>query len=294
MPLVSIGLPVRNGAERIERVVKSVLSQDHDPLQLLICDNASTDRTEEVCRELTQADARVAYHRHPQNIGLLNNFVSTIQLARGEFFRWISDDDILEPRYVSRSLEAFSNDDRLVLVTTQISYTGDDGVSQTAAYEGAQLRSDNPLERFMEMLRLLNESHLMIDPLYALLRRTPVASISRRNMLREDEVFATKLALAGPWGHVAEVLAHRTRKQETLFALARRLGVPAWQAWFATTLQCYEIRRWVSDPRLTPELTDRQRHEACAAVRAMWMRRQWSVAARRARKLACLAIRRPG
>jgi glycosyltransferase involved in cell wall biosynthesis len=291
-PLVSIGLPTRNGAERIERVVKSVLAQDHEPLELVICDNASTDDTEEVCRTLAKGDDRIVYHRHPQNIGLLGNFVSTMRLSTGEFFRWMSDDDALEPNCVSRSLEAFAADDRLLLVMGQISYTGDDGVTQSAPYDGTALGSDDPIERFTEMLRLLNESHLLIDPLYGLFRRAPLAAISRRNMLREDEVFAAKLALAGPWGYVPEVLGHRHWKHESISVLARRLDVPAWQAHFATTLQCREMLRWVSDPARTPELTDRQRRQARAAVRAMWLRRQQRVAARRTRKLVRLATRR--
>ena len=81
--LVSIGLPVRNGADRLEEVVWSVLAQEHDHLELVICDNASTDDTEEVSRALAKADSRIVYHRHPENVGLLNNFVSAIRLAKG-------------------------------------------------------------------------------------------------------------------------------------------------------------------------------------------------------------------
>lgn len=286
--LVSIGLPVHNGAGRIEGAVKSVLAQDHDPLQLVICDNASTDGTEEFCRELARTDDRVIYRRHPQNIGLFNNFVSTLRFAEGEFFRWISDDDALEPRCVSRSLAAFAEDPRLLLVTTQVSYTGDDGVTQTTPYEGRALGSDDRVERFTTMLQLLTESHLLIDPLYGLVRRGRVAAIPRRNMLCEDEVFATKLALAGPWGHVPEVLAHRHWEGLPLSVLARRLDVPAWQALFATTLQCCEMLRWLADPRLTPELTGDERRRARAAVYAMWLRRHWRVGVRRARKLVRL------
>ena len=55
-------------------------------------------------------------------------------------------------------------------------------------------------------------------------------------MLREDQVFATKLALAGPWGHVPEVLARRHWKDEPASALARTLDVPAWQTHFRTAL----------------------------------------------------------
>lgn len=286
--LVSIGLPVRNGIGRIERAVESVLAQDHEPLQLVVCDNASTDGTEEFCSALARADDRVVYHRHPRNIGHLNNFASALRFADGDFFRWIGDDDALEPRCVSRSLEVFAEDPRLLLVTTQVSYTGDDGVTQTAPYEGRALASDDRLERFSVMLRLLTESHLLIDPLYGVFRRDRVAAIPRRNMLCEDEVFATKLALAGPWGHVPEVLAHRHWEPLPLSVLARRLGVPAWQALFATTLQCREILRWVADPTLTPELTDDERRRARAAVHAMWLRRHWRVGVRRARKLVRL------
>lgn len=285
-PLVSVGLPVRNGAGRLERVVRSVLGQDHAEIELIVCDNASTDETEEVCRDLARADGRVRYHRHAENVGLLNNFVSAIRLARGEFFRWVGDDDWLDPRCVSRCLAEFARDERLVLVTAQTAYTGPDGVTRTGAYEGTALGSDDPVERFAEMLRLLNESHLLIDPLYGLLRREAVAPLARRNMLKEDEVFAGRLALTGPWAHVPEVLGHRNWKHERLPVLARRLGVPPWQAHLATTLQCLELLRRLPDAPLTPA----QRRRARAEVYRFYARRQRRVAARRGRRLARMAV----
>jgi hypothetical protein len=51
-------------------------------------------------------------------------------------------------------------------VTTQLDYTGPDGFRRTEAYNGTALGSDDPVTRFIEMLRLLNESYLLIDPLY--------------------------------------------------------------------------------------------------------------------------------
>ncbi|MBB5891119.1 glycosyltransferase family 2 protein [Kutzneria kofuensis] len=286
MPLVSVGLPVYNGVERIEAVARSVLAQDHADIELVISDNASTDGTEELCRSLAAEDSRVVYHRNPVNVGLLNNFVGVIRLGRGEFFRWVGDDDWLAPNCVSRGLDAFAEDPRLILVTSQVDYTGPDGVTATAPYDGTALRSDDPVVRLTEMLRLLNESHLIIDPLYGMVRREPVAPIERRNMLREDEVYATKLALAGPWGHVPEVLAKRNWKHESPSILARRLDVPKWQAHFATTLQCREMTRWV---RQCDFLTEDQRRRALLEIGKMYARRQQIVATRRARKLVRIA-----
>lgn len=287
--LVSIGLPVRNAGERVADVVESVLAQDHPNVELVISDNGSTDDTEEVCRALAASDDRIAYHRQPQNIGLLNNFVRTIGLANGEFFRWIGDDDRLAPTFVSRCLREFAEDSRLILVTTQVMYLEPDGHSQTARYDGTTLRSADPVERLTEVLRLLNESHLLIDPLYAMVRRAPVAAIPRRNMLHEDEVFAVKLALAGPWGHVPEVLARRNRNyDDKIKNIARRLDVPTWQSHFANALQSVETLRWLRHADLTRE----QRARARSAVYRMYARRQARTVRHRSRKLLRMALAR--
>ncbi|MEV0830797.1 glycosyltransferase family 2 protein [Nonomuraea rubra] len=285
--LVSVALPVRNGADRLEAVVGSVLAQDHPHLELVISDNASTDATEELCRDLAAGDPRIVYHRHPRNIGLLGNFMHAARISRGAYVRWIGDDDRLEPHCVSAALAAFAADERLILVTNQVAYSGPEG-EVTVPYTGTELGSDDPVTRFAEMLRLLNESPYLIDPLYGLLRRGPATGIPRRNMLREDEVFAAKLALAGPWAHVPEVLSHRNWRLERIGRVARRLDVPSWQSRLANTLQCRELLRWVRDAELTPALTGEQRRRARSEVMRMYARRQRRTLAHRSRKLLSL------
>lgn len=266
-------------------MVRSVLAQDHESLELVISDNASTDDTEDVCHELAKSDSRVVYHRQPQDIGLLNNFRYVIGAATGDYFRWIGDDDRLEPSFATRCLRAFEADPRLVLVTTGISYTGPDGEAESVTYAGRALGSDDPVARLVEILRLLNAGYQMIDPLYGMVRREIVAAIPRRNMLREDEVFATKLALAGPWQHLPQVLAHRNWKRERIGTVGKRLGVPAWQSRFSNTLACREMLRWLP----YADLTDEQRRRARAAVYSMYVTRQWSVVKRRGRRLVRMA-----
>lgn len=284
--LVSIGLPVRNGGQRLAEVVWSVLAQEHSRIELVICDNASTDDTEEVCRQLAATDERIVYHRQPENVGLLNNFVHAIRLARGTFFRWIGDDDWVAPDYVSRCLESFAEDERRVLVTTQLAYTGADGITRSdPGYDGRLMASADPVARFTEMLRLLNASSLLVDPLYGMVRRAPVAAIRRRNMLREDEIFAAKLALLGPWGHVPEILAHRNTRAGRLRDAARLLDVPRWQSHFSTVLQVRELLDWLPETQLTTA----QRHAARAALTRMFLYRQRKTAIHRSRKLARMA-----
>lgn len=284
--LVSIGLPVRNGEHRLVPVIESVLRQDHPDIELVISDNASTDGTEQLCRTLARDDPRISYHRQPVDVGLLNNFLATIKLARGEFFRWIGDSDTLDPSYVSRCLPVFAADPRRILVTTQIAYVEPDGTVRTAHYRGTDLSSPDPVVRFREILRLLNQSFLTIDPLYGLMRRAPVAAMPRANVYAEDQLLATRLALLGPWGHVPEVLARRVRDdREPRFQVARKLGVPSWQVRTAHALLCRNVLRYLR----TSDLDAAQRRQAQAALARFYAVRHQRVAARRARRLVSYA-----
>jgi glycosyltransferase involved in cell wall biosynthesis len=284
-PLVSIGLPVRNGERHIGDAVRSVIDQDFDRLELLISDNASTDGTAELCHEFCRSDPRVRYYRNAQNIGLVPNFNSVLHVARGTYFKWIGDDDRLERSYVSRCVDVLDDDAALVLVTTQQAHVGPDGSFESADYDGTPMRSRRPVERFTEMLRLLTESHLLLDPLYGMMRRDPVSRLPRPVMLFEDQIFAARLALAGPFGHVREVLSYRGFKPfQRLPASARQLGVPTWQAQAATTLQCRELLAAVREADLDPG----ERRQANAAIARMFVRRKRVTATRRCRKLAGL------
>lgn len=277
-PLVSVGLPVRNGGEVIEGALRSVLAQEHEDLELVISDNVSTDDTEEICRYYARSDPRVRYHRQPQSINALANATLVLHLARGMFLKWIGDDDWLAPSYLSRCLECHAADDRLILVTTQQVVLDEDGQARTSGFPGCTLASGRPLERFTEILRLLAEGCLPLDPIHGLLRREPVAAIPRHAMLGEDEVFAAKLALAGPWDQVPEVLTHRGW---TTPAPTTQLAVPAGQSRATNRRQCHELLAYLRQVPLTPA----EQRAARAEIRRLYLRRQQRTALRGCQRL---------
>lgn len=280
-PRISIALPVYNGAETLGAVIEAVLGQTFSDLELLLSDNASTDGTEEVCRRYARADGRVIYHRHVENVGLLNNFRGAAQQARGRYVRWIGDDDSLEPDYVSRVLQVFADDERTVLVTTQIVYLDGDGVEATPAeYEPVAMSSADPVERFAEILWVMTNGYATLDPLYATMRRE-LAVLPRRNLLREDEVYGARLALAGPWGHVAAPLALRRRSEIAAVEAASLLGVPSWHRHARDVLQCRELLHWIGRSSLAPA----QRRRARAEVLRLYSRRKTNAGRRGVAKL---------
>ena len=105
-PLVSIGLPVYNGERYLEQAIDTILAQTFQSWELIVSDNASNDRTEEICRGYMAREPRIRYHRQERNIGIARNFNAVIDMARADYFKWHAHDDLCAPTLVERCVEA--------------------------------------------------------------------------------------------------------------------------------------------------------------------------------------------
>ncbi len=288
-PELSVGIPVRNGAASLPRALDSVLAQRDVDLEVVISDNASTDDTEQVCRSYVARDCRVRYYRSEDDAGQIANFNRVATLSRGRYFRWLGSDDWLEPDYARRCLAVMETDPACVLVTTRQFFVGEDGGLTTASFEPGP-HGDDPVARMTEMLRLLNESHLLIDPIYSMLRRSALER--SRLLLRElpcDQILAVELSLLGPFGHVPEELAFRRAPSfMSPAAAAERYGVAPWRARLQLMRMCGVIARSVS----VSDLPAARRRAAYGAIGSFYFRRQSIIVQRRARKLRQYAVLR--
>jgi glycosyltransferase involved in cell wall biosynthesis len=95
-PVVSICIPVFNGDKFIQDCLRSVLDQSFVDFEILVVDNASTDKTLELCSAFD--DQRIHVYRNESNIGAQANFKKCFELAQGEFVMLLPCDDILYPK----------------------------------------------------------------------------------------------------------------------------------------------------------------------------------------------------
>ena len=106
MPRVSIGIPVYNGGRFIKEAIDSILAQTFEDFELILSDNASTDETEEICKEYATLDRRIRYYRNEENLGAAKNYNRVFELSNGEYFKWASHDDLCAPEYLERCIAA--------------------------------------------------------------------------------------------------------------------------------------------------------------------------------------------
>jgi glycosyltransferase involved in cell wall biosynthesis len=111
--LVSVVIPTRDSAGTIADCVKSIRSQSHGPIEIILVDNYSTDSTVEIAEKngalvLLRAGGRSAQ----KNWGA--------KLARGEYLYFVDSDLILEPDVISRCLAAIEGVDGVLVRTLDV------------------------------------------------------------------------------------------------------------------------------------------------------------------------------
>ncbi len=181
MPRVSICIPTYNTARYLPTAIESVLSQDFEDYELVICDDVSSDETPEICR--SYKDSRLRYLRFETNAKQAGNFNRCLDEARGEFITLLHADDFFLPGFLSDRVERLSRDPRLGFVF---------GAVRVVDAEGAETSTSRqwPLDRTFAPAELLES--LLFGCIVC-----PPSMMVRRECQQRAGLFRTDLT----WGH---------------------------------------------------------------------------------------------
>jgi len=95
--LVSIVLPTHNGERYLATAIESVVAQTYPDWELVLVDDASTDRTPQIVAEAASKDRRIRPIRHEENRKLPAALNTGFEAARGAYLGWTSDDNLYRP-----------------------------------------------------------------------------------------------------------------------------------------------------------------------------------------------------
>lgn len=204
-PTVSIGLAVYNGERHLAAAIDSILAQTFTDFELVICDNASTDGTEALCRGYERADERVRYHRNDRNIGGARNENLTFERSRAQYFRWAAHDDVLAPTLLERCVEVLDAHPDVVLCHTDVVTIDEDG-NEFGLIARRRDPTLGPVERFRE----LTDVAVGCEETYGLMRSDALAATGlQRNYTDSDRTLLAHLALLGRFHEIPEPLFYK-------------------------------------------------------------------------------------
>jgi glycosyltransferase involved in cell wall biosynthesis len=198
-PLVSIGLPVRNGERWIERAIDSLVAQTETRVEILVSDNCSTDATATIARRRAADDDRISVLTLDENIGMMENFEHVLGRARGEFFMWAAADDVWEPDFVASLVGALQREPGAGVAMSAIRRTTESG-------ESVDLLRFDDVARWGWLRRAMaaagrNAVHLWIYGLYRTATLRAIA-LPFPHVAAGDRIFAVKLALSTDLAYV--------------------------------------------------------------------------------------------
>lgn len=184
--LVTVGIPTYNRADLLAEAVASALAQDHPAVEVVVSDNASTDGTEALCRGLAAQEPRLRYIRQDENIGATANFKAVLAAARGDYFMWLTDDDLVAPNYVSACVAVLEREPEIDLVAGRATLLLPDGrVEQDV---DINLLSGDPASRVLDYYRAVGRNSVFFG-------------IVRTRALRDLPEFGN--VMGADWFHIA-------------------------------------------------------------------------------------------
>ncbi|MEZ4700730.1 MAG: glycosyltransferase family 2 protein [Rhodothermales bacterium] len=221
-PIVTIGLPVYNGAKHIRDCLDSLLNQSFTDLEIVILDNASTDETEAICREYAAKDDRIQYRRQTANVGAAANFNEVFTYARGKYFKWAAHDDVCAPTFIEACVQVLDEHPDTVLAFTGTELINDDGSlvvfdpSKNAyvdsggrnwvIYFEESMFSEDPIERFSAILTRSKLCH----EVFGVIRTEALSHTSLIGAYYgSDKVLLAELCLQGRFEQLLDSLFYR-------------------------------------------------------------------------------------
>ncbi len=124
--LVSVVLPVYNGAQYVREAIDSVLAQDYAAWELLIVDDGSTDDTPAIVADCAARDERIRVLRQV-NRKLPAALNAGFAAARGEYLTWLSDDNRFKPSFLGRMVACLRRNPGWDMVYANLDIIDDQG-----------------------------------------------------------------------------------------------------------------------------------------------------------------------
>lgn len=217
-PRVIIGIPTYNRYKLLERAIKSAVSQTYSNIEIVVADNASTDKTSQVCEEAARLYQRVSFYRHESVIPACDNFYSLVKRCQGDYIFILGDDDRLAPSAIEKLVGLAIDSPRVVAISSYVqecTLAGDPTIRHT-------FRGLSSSRKIVQLLHVLNPfyQHLYASACYSLMSismakeiypRRPIISLSGRKLYTGDEIsILTKAICSGCFKVYPEPLVYYT------------------------------------------------------------------------------------
>lgn len=156
MPAVSVIMGIYNGEKYMKRAIESILQQSFEDFELIICNDASTDGTEEILNMFAQKDGRIKVIKNKRNRRLAASLNACIRKASGEYIARMDDDDVSLPERLERQVAFLKAHEEYALVGA-----GAERFDENGAWGTLMCREKPTLEQCFEKVQFIHPTTMI-------------------------------------------------------------------------------------------------------------------------------------
>lgn len=232
-PLVTFALFAYKQERFIREAVAGAFAQTYSPLEIILSDDCSTDRTFEIMQEMAAAyhgPHKLILNRNSKQLGLGAHVNRLMELARGDFIVVGAGDDVPAPERVERVCREFDGADNVMAVFSDMIEIDGNGRTLRKTSTLPPQGFDNPVECCRHMLRGItgasNAWHRKVFDAFG-----PMLP----EVVFEDRVIALRAVLLGTVRHIPEPLVKYRRHETNTVAMFHTEGLQSAKR----TLDCF-------------------------------------------------------
>ena len=219
-PLVSVIIPAFNRAHSVAASIESVLLQTYKPLELIVVDDGSIDKTAEV---LAGYGDRILSIRQ-DNGGPSSARNTGVANAKGEIIAFLDSDDIWHPQKLERQIKLLILGGNTVPCCVCNAQNMIDGIPTATSFEIAGVECELAEGFWLNPTELIATRFLLFNQVVAIRREAylKIGGFKQHMRLLEDHDLAFRLSLLGPWAFVADLLVTKYDQADGLGVQARK------------------------------------------------------------------------
>lgn len=160
-----------NSEKYVAATIRSILNQTEKNIQLVICNNGSTDQTGEICKKFAQKDKRIIYFANKQNMitdeGIRNGERAFWPEFKGEYVSSIDSDDLLAPEFAEKMYQAAKKNQADIVVCGTTMFKDESGKSV-----GQRLPPELIIKQMDELEPFFSDVYGQFRPVWAKIFKT--------------------------------------------------------------------------------------------------------------------------
>ena len=218
-PLVSIAVPVYNGAKYIDECLSSIEKQTYQNWECIINDNCSKDKTVAIAEQYVQRDSRFKLYKNENFLGIVNNWNAAFQRLNSNsvYCKIVPADDWIFPEFIEKMVEIMEKDPETGICSSyridHIQVRADDlDIYRGNIFDGKALL----LKQLKHQIEITGSANTVLYR-HSILKKLPYyPDIFLGDFINIDTVLAYDIMYRSKVGFVFQVLSYTRRHYETV------------------------------------------------------------------------------